>query len=364
MPAFTKLLWIICVLNLTSKSFTFDNYSGHPCVNQRVTDVFARSQTGITLNCSFWSLQLSWYFNDRLLSGSWGDTDGGTSLHLKPPLHFGNYTCQATPCKHTFNLQPCPPSQLLFADYNILQLNCSLLGPTILWTYNNSRLVEFNYLTRSGRGFGEVNKQIYHNFLDTHIATNQELFLHSPYTSGTYSCHVGSCAQKFILFNQTSKAHRRTTNFYRQQLVLFSDSTVNITLDCVCPSYPIVTWHVNNSLWRAYHRDDLIVENLKLDFVNFSSHRIVLFFPFISNTTFTCEVPTEPCKTTFKFLYLPPKSVELIENINHPLPSPSPHLIHHHWIIYFGLLAVIFIFLVNVACFLHRLPRNNRFSLL
>ncbi|AEF59060.1 E3 CR1-alpha [Simian adenovirus 20] len=360
MPLCTKLLWIICALNLISKSFTYVDYSGHSCVNQRVTDVFSKHNTDITLNCSFWSLQLSWYFNKQLLSGSWGDADG-TSLHLKPPLHFGNYTCEALPCKHIFNLQPCPPSHLVFADHKHLQLNCSLVGPTILWKYNNSRLVEFSYSSQRARGFGEIARPVYSKFLATHLASYQQLTLLFPFISGTYSCHVGSCAETFILFNQTSKAQKYTTNFYRNQLVLFSDSTDNITLDCACPSYPIVTWHVNNSLWRAYYHDHLVLENLKLDFVGFSSHRIVLFFPFTSNTTFTCEVITEPCKTVFKFLYLPPKSVKLIEGLNPPLPSQSPSSNSNYWLPYVGLLAIIILFLVNIVCFLPCSRRNSRF---
>ncbi|ADZ39819.1 E3 CR1-alpha [Simian adenovirus 48] len=363
MLLFTKLSWIIYALNLISKTNAYIDYSGHPCVNHRVTNVFSNHRSGITLNCSFWSRQLSWYFNDRPLSGSLGYSDGGASLHLKAPLHFGNYTCRALPCEHTFSLQPCPPSHLIFADYRVLSLNCSLFGPTILWSYNNSRLVEFNYLTQTTYGVVDIPYSIYIEFLSTLIAEDQQLFLQHPFIGGSYSCHVGSCAETFIVINQTSRVHQFTTNFYRKQLVLFSDLTDNITLECACPSYPIVTWHVNQTLWRAYYNEDLILKNLELDYVDFSSHRVTLFFPFYTNTTITCEVITQPCKTIFKFLYLPPESVKLIETFNAPTSAPTrASRPHQHWLAYAGLLAVLFLFLINIfACFIPftRTPTNH-----
>lgn len=345
MSTFTTLLWIICVLNTISKSLSFTDYTGEPCVYPRVSSVFSSELSGITLNCSFWSHQLSWYFNHRLLSGSVGSTDGGKQLHLSPPLKFGTYSCFDSHCNHTFYLRPCPRPKLVIATSPRLQLNCSLFGPKILWTYNHYRLVEFDFTTHTARGFGAIPPALYTN-LSTHYASGHQLRLFSPFVAGKYSCSVNSCEETFTVVNDAPITKPITTDFFRHQVVLFTDSSLNITLTCLCPQHTLVTWSINQTLWLAYLNEELVVRNFDyIDILDISSSQVELFPPFYHNTTISCEVLGQPCKSTFKFVYLPPHSVKLIENYNTPILAPKTF---YHWITYAGLFAIFVFFLINI----------------
>ncbi|AFG19602.1 E3 CR1-alpha1 [Simian adenovirus 6] len=350
MLTFTTILWIICALNSISKANSYQDYDVHDCSSPLYDVVPVNSLVDIYLNCSFWSAQLTWYYGDTVLSGSLGSSHGIT-LHLFSPFRYGNYSCRAGTCLHVFNLQPCPPTKLVFVDSKHLQLNCSILGPSILWTYNKIRLVEFVYYPPSARGFGEIPFQIYYNYLATHYASQQQLNLQAPFTPGEYSCHVGSCTETFILFNRSSAIERFTTNYFRNQVVLFTDETPNVTLDCACFSHDTVTWTLNNTLWLAFDNQSLIVKNFDLTFTKPSPREIVIFAPFNPKTTLACQVLFKPCQTNFKFVYLPPQSVKLIEKYNKaPVLAPKTF---YHWLTYTGLFALIVFFLINIfICFL------------
>ncbi|AAT84635.1 E3 CR1-alpha1 [Simian adenovirus 3] len=369
MSTFTTLLWIICVLNTISKTYSYQDYNGHDCSSPRYTLAPVNSLSDTFLNCSFWSTQLTWYFGDSILSGSLGKSHG-ISVQLFSPIRYGNYTCQAGPCIHIFNLQPCPPTKLAFVNSDHLQLNCSLVGQRILWTYNKYRLVEFVYSPPSAHGFGEIPSHLYYNYFVTHFASRQQLHLQAPFTPGEYSCHVGSCKETFILFNRSSNIERFTTNYFRNQVVLFTDDTTNVTLNCACFSYDIVTWTLNGTLWLTFDNQSLIVKNFNFAFTNLSSYEIVIFAPFNPKTTLACQVLFKPCQTNFKFVYLPPQSVKLIEKYN-STPALVPKTFYH-WLTYAGLLALVVFFLLNIfICFLPsslfaqaQLLQKNRFFIL
>lgn len=184
---------LLVIVYLMTISKAYEVFDDQPCMS-RLSTVYTALNHTVNLSCSFWSETLKWTKPDNASASS----TSREILTLYPPIIPGYYTCSSTPCNHLFSVRACP-SEVTFVSYStepLLTLDCSLSGNLVSWSFNHTRFVQRNLVTKTS--YSKIPEALSKYFLSS-ITHRYSLTLFSPFIPGTYTCHSGDCSRTIEL---------------------------------------------------------------------------------------------------------------------------------------------------------------------
>ncbi|ACZ92165.1 CR1-alpha protein [Human adenovirus 18] len=204
-----KIFVVICVLNLINCSGALSPEEEPNCRPPLTNIKVVLSTTHVTLQCKFFSTQLTWTFNGKnVAEANLKYHINKENITLHSPIHLGYYRCFATPCVQAFflapviNPRPATTAQpekitklistaiattatkgteeiIYFSNFTTnLLLNCSCSNSLISWFANNTFCKAFFQGTT-----------LYSAKLELcNTSTPSNLTLLPPFVAGRYFC--------------------------------------------------------------------------------------------------------------------------------------------------------------------------------
>ncbi|AIK20568.1 E3 CR1-alpha [Simian adenovirus ch1] len=202
-----KIFVVICVLNLINCSGALSPEEEPNCRPPLSNIKVTLSTAHITLNCKFFSTQLTWTFNGKdVAAANLKYKISKENITLHSPIHLGYYRCAAPPCVQAFFLAPVIDTRpaatttahsekitklistattkgteeiIYFSNFTShLLLNCSCSNSLVSWFANNTLCKAFfQGKTLYSAKLGLCNS-----------STPSHLTLFPPFVAGRYFC--------------------------------------------------------------------------------------------------------------------------------------------------------------------------------